>query len=377
MLVGMIFGAGIFALPFALSRAGLFWGIVHFFVAFLILVFLHFLYGEVAYYTKGRHRFTGYVEIFLGKKAKQLAFITTIASYYGTLLVYGLLAGLFLSNFLNGAHKTEISLLFFIVAGLIIFLRMTRIAEINFYLTIPLFVFIIYLLFVSFPSIRIENFVLGSVLNANWFLPYGVWLFALAGFAALPEARDIFAGQGVRHFKKVIFISLAISALFYFLFVFAVWGVSGLATSEDALSGLINILGRKALLAGSLIGFLAVLTSYLALAIDMKNIFRFDYKIPKFFSWVLTIFPPALLFLSGAVDYIKILGIIGALGLGTLGIFIIFMAKNLRKRIKNNDPGDVLEDVGMEYSKPAKILQIIVLAGIIAGVAYELWQIFS
>jgi amino acid permease len=372
----MIFGAGIFALPYTFSKAGIFWGIIHFLIAFLILIFLHFLYGEVAYYTKGRHRFTGYVELFLGRRAKQLAFITTIASYYGTLLIYGLLAGLFLSNFLNGSHRTEISLLFFIAAGLIIFLRMTRIAEINFYLTIPLFVFIIYLLFVSFPSIRIENFVLGSVLNANWFLPYGVWLFALAGFAALPEARDIFAGQGIRHFKKVIFISLAVSALFYFLFVFAVWGVSGLATSEDALSGLINILGRKALLAGSLIGFLAVFTSYLALAIDMKNIFSFDYKIPKFFSWFLTVIPPILLFFLGATDFVRILGIIGVLGLGTLGIFIIFMAKKLRKRIRDNDPGDILEDVKMEYSQPAKVLQIIVLAGIIAGVAYELWRIF-
>ncbi len=377
MMIGMIFGAGIFALPYVFSQSGIFWGAIHFFVAFFVLIFLHFLYGEVAYYTKGRHRFTGYVEIFLGKKAKQLAFITTIASYYGTLLVYGLLGGVFFSNFLGGNHKTAISVLFFVSAGLLLLLRMARIAEINFYLSIPLFGFVIYLLFVCFPGIKIENFVGNPILNRNWFLPYGVWLFALSGFAALPEARDIFASHGIKNFKRVILASLFLSAIFYFLFVFSVWGVSGMHTTNDALSGLINILGQKALMTGSLIGFLAVFTSYLALAIDMKNIFRFDYRMAKLPAWFLTIIPPLLLYFLGASDFVRILGIIGALGMGTLGVFIILMSRELRKRIKNNDPGDALEDVAMEYSRPNNFLQIFILIAILVGVVYELWRIFS
>lgn len=376
MMIGMIFGAGIFALPYVFSQAGIFWGFIHFVIVFFILIFLNFLYGEVAYYTKGRHRFTGYVEIFLGKRAKQFAFFTTIASYYGTLLVYGLLGGVFFSNFLGGNHKTLVSVLFFASAGLLLLLRMAKIAEINFYLSIPLFGFIIYLLFVCFPGIKIENFARTSVLNGNWFLPYGVWLFSLSGFAALPEVRDIFAGQGIKNFKRVILVSLFLPAIFYFLFVFSVWGVSGAQTTNDALSGLINILGKKALMIGSLIGFLAVFTSYLALAIDMKNIFRFDYKMAKLPAWFLTVIPPLLLYFLGASDFVRILGIIGALGMGALGIFIILMSRNLRKRIKDNDPGDALEDVAMEYSRPNGFLQIFVLIAILAGVVYELWRIF-
>ncbi|MEW5907787.1 MAG: aromatic amino acid transport family protein [Patescibacteria group bacterium] len=377
MMIGMIFGAGIFALPYTFSQAGLFWGSVHFLVAFVILVFLHYLYGEVAYYTKGRHRFTGYVEIFLGKKAKFFAFLTTIASYYGTLLVYGLLGGLFFSNFLNGAHKNTISLLFFVAAGLILLLRMARIAEINFYLTIPLFGFIIYLLFVAVPSIDIENFLsnINFGFSNNWFLPYGVWLFALGGFAALPETRDIFSGHGLRHFKKAIFISLVASAVFYFLFIFAVWGASNNNTTGDALSGLAKVLGPKALMIGSLIGFLAVFTSYLALAIDTENIFRFDYRIKKFYAWFLTVVPPILLFYLGATNFVKTLGIIGAIGLGTLGVFIIFMARKLRKIIKEGDKSDILIPLEGEYMKPSRALQIIVLAGVIFGALLELWQL--
>lgn len=377
MMIGMIFGAGIFALPYTFSQAGLFWGITHFLIAFFILIFLHLLYGEVAFFTKGRHRFTGYVEIFLGKRAKQFAFLTTIASYYGTLLVYGLLAGLFLSNFWQGNYKLQISLIFFIIAALVLLLRMVRIAEINFYLTVPLFGFVIYLLFVSLPSIKMENFINVGDINANWFLPYGVWLFALSGFAALPEIRDIFASSNIKHFKRGILISLAVSALFYFLFIFAVWGVSGINTSKDALSGLLGILGQKALLIGSIIGFLAVFTSYIALAIDMKNIFRFDYGISRFFAWLLTVIPPMILFFLGVTDFVRILGIIGALGLGTLGIFIIFMARKLRRKIRDGDSEKIERPTDGDYIKPTKILQTIVLIAILAGVVYELWRIFA
>lgn len=378
-MIGMIFGAGIFALPYTFSKAGLFWGLFHFLITFLILLFLHFLYGEVAYYAKGKHRFTGYVEIFLGKKAKQFAFLITIASYYGTLLVYGLLGGLFLSNFFNGTYQFSISLLFFIAAGLLLLLRMTRIAEINFYLTIPLFGFIIYLLFTAVPSIRIENFLsnLNFGFKGSWFLPYGVWLFALSGFAALPETRDICFGQSLKFFKKIILISLIVSAVFYFLFILAIWGASNDKTSPEALAGIAQVLGTKALRVGSIIGFLAVFTSYLALAIDMKNIFRLDYGTPKFFAWLLTIFPPIALFLFGAVDYVRILGVIGALGLGTLGLFIIFMARSLRKKIKEEDSEKIEKPTDGQYSKPTKFLQIIVLSAILVGVIYELWRIFE
>ena len=37
---------------------------------------------------------------------------------------------------------------------------------------------------------------------------------------------------------------------------------------------------------GSIIGFLAVFTSFIALAVDMKSMFRYDYKIPRFFAWL-------------------------------------------------------------------------------------------
>ncbi len=379
----MIFGAGIFALPYAFLRGGLFWGIIHFCIAFLLLAFLHIWFGEIAYYTKGKHRFTGYVEIFLGKSAKNLAFLVTIASYYGSLLVYGLLGGIFLSN-LFGANQGFsfvgiFSLIFFAVGGMLALFGVNKIASINFYLIIPLFLFIIYLLVSAAPMIDVGNFL--EKANGDWFLPYGVWLFALCGFAALPEARDIFSEHPYKKFKKTILISLVLSAIFYFMFIAAVWGVSGKYTTPDALIGLAEALGNNMLLIGSFIGFLAVFTSYIALAEDMKNIFIYDYKRTIISAWFFTAIPPIILFLAGAHDFVKILGIIGSLGMGVLGVFIILIRRKLRKMVFDGNSEIVLSPMeGNEKNLKARWMiaaEFLVLFGVLAGVVCELWNIFS
>jgi tyrosine-specific transport protein len=362
LLVGMIFGAGIFALPYVFLKAGVFWGLFHFALTFIILLFLHLLYGEVSYYTEGKHRFTGYVEMFLGKWAKELAFLTTIVSYYGSLLVYGLLAGLFLANIFTGLSSQSLAMLFFVFCGLLLFYRKGNTASINFYLTIPLFGFIIYLLFLALPHIKLANF---SFFNftSDWFLPYGVWLFALSGFSVIPEIRDIFAKAPFAGFKKTITFGFMLAAVFFLVFIIAVYGTGGSATTEEALLGLGAVLGKNALLVGSLIGFLSVFGAFLALSLDMKNIFKIDYKIPNFLALALTVIPPLILFLMGASDFVKILGITGTLGMGVLGVFIILMSRKMRK-INTGD-----------FIPTSRIFENFILFAVIAGVLFELWRI--
>jgi len=331
LLVGMIFGAGVFALPFSIAQAGIFWGLVHFGIAFSLIVFLHLLYSEVAYSTEGRHRLTGYTRIYLGKKAERLMFLATIFSYYGTLLVYGILAGIFLSNIFPKVAPEIFSLLFFLAGAFLILLRLSKIGLLNFFLTLPLFGFVLYLFFVAWPVIKPANFQLFNN-NNFWFLPFGVWLFSLTGFSIIPEVRDLFSRNSLKNFKKVVLFSILITALFYFIFVFSIIGAAGEKISQDALSGLIPILGFKAVLAGSLLGLLAVFTSLLALAQDFKDIFRYDYKLPFWLSWILVVGPPIILFFSGFRNFISLINVIGIFGFGLSAIFIIFMFRKQRTK---------------------------------------------
>ena len=386
MMAGLIIGAGVFALPYAFSQAGVFWGTVHLFISLFIVYLLHQWYGEVSFYTKGKHRFVGYVEMYLGKKAKFFSMLTTIGAYYGSLLVYAIMGGIFLANFtslFNGQTVFFLTLLFFAAGGLMALFKVSRIAEINFYLTMPIIGFIIYLLFFSFPHIKAENFFsAGNLLfNKNWFLPYGVWLFSLTGFSAIPPTRDIFINLPVKNFKRVISISLFLAVIAYAIFIFSVLGVSGSLTTVDALSGIKAAMGAKVMAIGSIIGFLAVFTSFIALAVDMKSMFRYDYKIHRFPAWLLAVVPPVVfylyLYLRNVDNLVNILAIIGSVGMGILGIFVVLMRHKIVKVLKAGDKDDLVAEIDSREIKIRKKLEIIILVGIISAVLYDVWNIVS
>ncbi|RJQ31314.1 hypothetical protein C4572_02685 [Candidatus Parcubacteria bacterium] len=382
MIAGLIIGAGVFALPYSFAKAGLFWGVSHLFIAFFIVFFLHQWYGEVSYYTKGTHRFVGYVDIYLGKKAKFFALLTTLGAYYGSLLVYGIMGGVFLSNFtaLFNGHTIEVLTLgFFALGGALSLFGLSKVAEINFFLTIPIVGFIIYLFFFSVPFMKADNFLSPgfSLLNKNWLLPYGIWLFSLTGFSAIPPTRDLFIRSSLVKFKKAINISLLLATITYIIFIVSVLGVSGTASTEDAFSGLGAIVGVKVMAIGSVIGFLAVFTSFIALAMDMKSMFRYDYKIPGFFAWLLVVIPPVFLYLNDVDGLASTLSIIGSLGMGALGIFVVLMRRKIVKVLKDGDKEDIVAEIDSSKIKIIRKLEIIILSGIIIGVIYDLWGIIS
>jgi len=363
MLVGMIFGAGVFALPFAVLKAGIFWGSLHFILALLIIIFLHLWYGEIAYCVPGNNRFTGYVAMFLGNKAKWFAFLITVLTYYGALLVYGLLGGIFLANFFPLSPIT-LSLSVFVIGGILVFLHFEKLAGINFFLTVLLLGFVVLLLIIAFSYIKISNFDFANFnfsFSGDWFLPYGIWLFSLAGFAVLPEMRDMFIGATIKNFKRSILAGILICAVFYLIFIFTIIGVSGKMTTSDSLTGLAKVLGTPALVAGSLLGFLVVFTSFIALGADLKNIFRYDFHFPPWLAWLSVVVPPIFLFLTGAENFTRILGITGSIGLGLMGILIILMTRKLRR-----ERGDY-----ERFSKIKLIAGGLLMAGIIAAVISE------
>ncbi len=257
------------------------------------------------------------------------------------------------------------SLIFFLIGGVLLWLKLDKIAIINFYLAIPLLGFVVYLLFVCLPHIDLKNFYLfsssGKIMGDNWFLPYGIWIFSLTGFSAIPEVRDLFSKLSFRSLKSVILTSSLLAAFFYWLFIIAVLGTSGLATTEDAFSGIMHTVGKGIIVASSLMGFLAVFTSFLVLGMNLKHTFQFDYGINRFLSWLLVLLPPILLFSFGIQELSVILSIVGSLGLGSIGLFIILMARKKRKSIE-----------GLKTVKISSSLEIVSALAILAAVVYEI-----
>ena len=118
---------------------------------------------------------------------------------------------------------------------------------------------------------------------------------------------------------------------------------------------------------GNLFAAFAMFTSALTLALAMKEIYHFDFKIQKTIAWVLTMTIPLLIFLSGAKSFINIIGITGAFAGGIDGILVVLMFWKARK-MKLRVP---------EYNLGKKTLIGAILIVIFAlGILYQLFNLF-
>ena len=95
-LIGTIIGAGVFGIPYVMSRSGILFSLFYFLILGGVALFLHLAFGEIVLRTKEKHRLIGYAQKYLGKKAKILITFSTLFGTIGALLAYIILGGDFL-----------------------------------------------------------------------------------------------------------------------------------------------------------------------------------------------------------------------------------------------------------------------------------------
>ncbi|MBI2609682.1 hypothetical protein HYW53_00710 [Candidatus Giovannonibacteria bacterium] len=330
LFLGMLIGAGMFALPYTFLKGGFIWSSSLFILVLGLSLLLHRLYAAVIYITPGKHRFGGYAKIYLGDRAEKIAFLFTFISFEGVMLAYGVLAGEFLEA-LTGMPALLSGSVFMLLGGFLFFLSLDSVAKIDFYLSLFLFLFVIFLTFKLLPFFDSSN--LFAYVQPDYFLPYGIFLFAFGAYSALPDVHDVLGGESSKSYKKIISLGLCFGALFYLIFSLSILGALGASVSKNAFKGLENILGKGTIAMGSLIGLLVILRTYIALGADLKLAFKYDYRVPPIPAWLFTFLPSFLLFILGFSNLIEILHFVGAVGLGIFGVFIILMAWSERKKV--------------------------------------------
>src|SRR3990167_2255813 len=219
LMVGAIIGAGMFALPYAIARAGIFWGLVHLFVTFSVITLIHVFYGTVVISTPGKHRLPGYARIHLWPVAGRLAFFSALGGFYGALLAYGILGGIFLSRLVPfwGWSSEMFTLLFFAGGAFALLFNLQHVGELNFFLTFVLVAVVGVFAVLLLPHMEFSNFKIIPDTSA-WFLPYGIFLFAFAGASAVPDAAEAFyRGHQTPNgrFRRVLVLSKTIPLLVY------------------------------------------------------------------------------------------------------------------------------------------------------------------
>ena len=151
--------------------------------------------------------------------------------------------------------------------------------------------------------------------------------------SAVPLMREVIDGEEKKLKKAIIFGTLA-PVVLYLIFTLVIVGVSGEATSPDAVSGLASFLGNKAVFIGSILGLLSTFTVFVNGSTALREAFEYDFKFKKSHAYILVAVPPYLLFLSGLRNFIEIIGIVGAVVVSLETVLLVFMF--LKAKSKGN-----------------------------------------
>lgn len=364
VLVGSTAGVGLYGIPFTFQKAG--FGIGLLFLAGIcgLILLANLLYGEVILRTHERHQFIGYVEKYLNPWAKKFGLFVFWTAVYGALVGIIIISGDFLSNVLSFYFHFSpfaFSTIFLIAVSVLVLRGLKTVSKFDF-LMMLLFGFIVLLIAIfGIDRIAVANYALAK--RNFWFLPFGVVLFAMFSMPGIPLVREVLTGSENK-FKKALVIGTLIPPVLYLVFTFIVVGVSGEATSPDAISGLLSSLGSKIVFIGSLFGFLTSSTIFLNLATALKESFRQDFHFRHLGAWFLVILPPYLLFLSGIRNFIDIIGLVGGVAISLEAILLIFVYISAKKN------GERIPEYSIRLPALALYLMMAVFA---AGAAYTLF----
>ncbi len=358
ILVGTAIGAGVLGIPYVAAKAGFAVAVLYIVFVGVIILLINLYLGEVALRTKEKHQLPGYAQKYLGKWGKKAMEFAVIFGVYSAIVAYLFGVGESLSFLILG--NVKYSLFFGIVFGGFMSLLLWRGLKslkrferwgVGIILILLLTIFIIFV-----GKVRFGN--LNYVDVNNLFLPFGVVLFALLSFHAIPQVVLVLKDK--KKIKHAIWIGSVISILFYILFAFVVVGFKGLQTPEIATFALGGVF--------VVLGIFTMFTSYLSLGNALEEDFIFDDKFKRKKSWMLSsLIPIGIYILISFFDFFsftKILSIGGVVSGGMLAVLGLLMAKKAK----------IYGERKPEYSIPLNWIVIILLSLIfVLGVVREIW----
>ncbi|MFA5098964.1 MAG: aromatic amino acid transport family protein [Candidatus Paceibacterota bacterium] len=362
LLSGAIIGAGIFALPFVFEKAGTLTGLIYLAVFGLVFVLLHLMYADVIAKTEGEHLFPGYAKIYFGNLGFWLTIISSIFGLFLTLVAYLALSASFLEIIFPNAFNGFNILIFWLLGSAAFFLEIRKMSFLELFITSGV-IFISILVF-AFGIPDFDKIASMPVFDfKNLFIPYGVILFSFSGRVAIPAVINYFrkTNQSVACANKSIVLGTLIPAIVYALFVFGILGLSG-TVSEDAVSGLVGVVGQLVLALVAVFALVSLWDSYVIVGMDVRNSLMFDLKFPKIIAGIMVIILPILFYFYGLREFLTLAGIIGGVFIAFEGIVICLMwLKSLKTKTER-----------VFLKKLSPVFAYVLVLVFIGGLVYEL-----
>ncbi len=366
-LTGTVIGAGILGIPYVVARAGFLTGLMDIVFLGFTVILLYLFYGEVILRTKETHQLTGYAEKYLGKTGKILGTIAMAVGIYAALIAYIIGVGASTSALIGG-NRLVYSTLFLIFGASMVYVGISAVEKSELFIGIGVLVSILLICALSIQEVEYANISEFSIFKI--LQPYGVIFFSFLGTAALPEMREELKGKE-KYLKKGIILGMIIPIFIYSVFSMVVIGVVGLdgfneldPNNRIATIALGNHVGEHLWILGNIFGIFAMTTSFLSLALALKEMFVYDFKYNKNISLLLTIIPPFGVALLNFTDFISVINFSGVFVAGLTGILIVLMHWSSQKK------GNRKPEYSLEVGKWAGV---IIIALFVLAVVHNLF----
>ncbi len=340
ILSGTIIGAGVFSLPFIFKSAGLLAGFFYLAVSAAAFVVVYNMYADIiANSPVGEHRLLGFAGIYYGKLGSVLAAVSSIAQAVFVLTIYLILSVSFAELIFPGGAAFHKLVIFWALGSASIFLGLRKIAFLETLVTGGIVAIILGIFALGLPNIG-KVFTNPVIFNLPLILlPLGPVLFSLSGRQAIPDVLKLGG-----NYKKAILVGTLLPAVVYALFIFGIMSLS-VSVTPDAVGGLVGTAPAIFLIAVGLIGLLSLISSYITVGFDVYKSLEVDAKLSIWTRFLIVIFGPIVLYLSGFSNFIELISFVGGLllaaetilimaiwrratgkrwGLGKIAVFILF-----------------------------------------------------
>ena len=330
-LIGTAVGAGVFGLPFVVSKAGFVPALILLIILGAIMILLALMYGEVTLRTTNKGRLVGYCEKYIGKNGKRAATLITLFALYANTLAYMIIGGMFLNALLSGyfgGNEFTYGLAMFALVSIGVYINLRILSVIELLMVIFLLAAMFGIFAKGIFFVDVSNLVSYDISQS--FLPFGVILFSLGFISAVPRLEHIMKKRQKKIKSAIVTSGIAI-IIIYALFAAVVVGITGSSTTPETFSGLSRFMGNGIIILGLIFGVFAVVTSYLIISINLKEIFWYDYHLSKRKSWALACFVPVIIFVLGPRDFIAVVNFTGGVAGGLVGLLIIIIFYKAKK----------------------------------------------
>ncbi len=326
LLVSNTIGAGIFALPYIAQQSG--WGMYLIYLVLLAatVAYVHGLYGETLDRVQGEKRLTGLVKLYLSRRYFAVASVSIFGGLILTLVAYIILGANFITLLIPSMSVPVAMCVMWVIGSIPLFLKPKRMVALEFIGAVAIAGLILFVFFSAHHPLAAFS---GAAFASHSILfPVGSIMFSLAGWTSIATMRDYERRVGFvaqPRFSSIVWAT-AVVVVLYALYAFGILGSGGSVTRE-ALSGFSG-LSSAVIGALSLLGLIAIWTSYVPVVNEARDTLTHDFAWTPFHAMAISFLLPMACIAIGLNSFITVVGLVGGVFVSAQYILIVLVIKN-------------------------------------------------